>query len=296
MTRKCNLMVDSCCELPPAMLAYDGLYVMNYIYTLDGEVHMDDLYQSISAHEFFESMREGAQPQTSQIPMQMITDMFSTVMQTGIPTVYLSFSGALTGTVDTAHVLYESLHADHPDWGEVFIFDTKLASTAEALLVLEAIRQWEKGLSAQEMLDWAENAAPHVNEMFVVDDLAALRRGGRIPGAVAAIGSKLDVKPLLDIAVEDGSLRSCGLARGKKKAIKQMVGLFTKLIPESDRDGRVVIIGDADCPEDAKRLEDMVRKTSSGIQIIRHSIGPVIGSHVGPGMLSIVFWGPDSRK
>ncbi len=296
MTTKCNLIIDSCCELPLEMLQRDGIFLLNYVYTLDGEVHIDDLYQSITPHEFFEGMRNGAQPQTSQLPVPMLSETFENAMKADRPAVFFSFASALTGTLDTARVVYDGLCADNPGHQPVFFYDTKLAATAEGLFVHEALRQWEKGLSAEEMLAWAEQAAPHVNEMFVVDDLDSLRRGGRIPPALAVIGSKLDVKPLLDIDVTDGKLRSCGIARGKKKAIKQMVGLFTKTIPERDRNGRLVMIGNADCPEDAKRLEEMLRKTAVDLQILHMNIGPVIGSHVGPGMLSMVFWGPDSRK
>lgn len=296
MTTKCNLILDSCCELPASMLRRDGIILLNYVYTLDGEVHVDDMYESQTPHEFFEGMRNGAQPQTSQLPLTMLTEAFERAMNADRPAVFFSFSGALTGTLDTARVVYDGLCKEHPDHQEVHFFDTHLAATAEGLFVHEALVQWEKGLSAQEMLDWGEQAAPHVNEMFVVDDMEALRRGGRIPSALAVIGGKLDVKPLLDIDVTDGSLRSCGLVRGKKKAIKQMVGLFTKTIPERDRDGRLLMIGNADCPEDAKRLEEMLRKTGNDLQILHMNIGPVIGSHVGPGMLSFVFWGPDSRK
>ena len=295
MTTKCNLILDSCCELPVEMLQREDVFLLNYVYTLDGETHVDDMFTKQTPHDFYQAMREGAQPQTSQVPMTMLTELFKKAMLSDRPAVYVSFSSGLTGTLDTARVIYEGLCAEYPEHQEVLFFDTKLAATAEGLLVYEALKQFDKGLTAQEMFDWLESAAPFINEMFVVDDLESLRRGGRIPAALAVIGSKLDVKPLLDINVNDGTLRSCGLARGKKKAIKQMVGLFTKLIPEKNRDGRVVMIGNADCPEDAQRLEEMLRKTAHDLQIIHCNIGPVIGSHVGPGMVSMVFWGPDSR-
>ncbi len=295
MATKCNLIIDSCCELPPASLRREGIFLLNYVYTLDGETHVDDMFETQTPHDFYEAMREGAKPQTSQLPITLLNETFRRAMTSGRPTVFLSFSGALTGTLDTARIVYQSLCEELGEYQPVYIFDTKLASTAEALFIYEALKQWDKGLDAEEMLKWAQEATPYVNEMFVVDDLEALKRGGRIPPALAAIATKLDVKPLLDIDVNEGTLHSCGLARGKKKAIKQMVGLFTKLIPDHDRDGRLVMIGDADCPEDAKRLEEMLNKTASDLQIMHFSIGPVIGSHVGPGMLALCFWGPDSR-
>ena len=295
MATKCNLILDSCCELSPASLHRDGVFLLNYVYTLDGTTHIDDMFESETPHEFYEAMRQGAKPQTSQLPITLLGETFRRAMTADRPAVFLSFSGALTGTLDTARIVYQGLCEELDDYQPVYIFDTKLAATAEGLFVHEALKQWEKGLDAEGMLKWAQEAAPYVNEIFVVDDLEALKRGGRIPPALAAIATKLDVKPLLDIDINEGVLHSCGLARGNKKAIKQMVGLFTKLIPEHDRDGRLIMIGNADCPEDAKRLEEMLNKTAANLQISHFNIGPVIGSHVGPGMLSLCFWGPDSR-
>ena len=80
MTTKCNLIIDSCCELPLEMLQRDGIFLLNYVYTLDGEVHVDDLYQTITPHEFFEGMRNGAQPQTSQLPVPMLSETFEKAM------------------------------------------------------------------------------------------------------------------------------------------------------------------------------------------------------------------------
>ena len=148
--------------------------------------------------------------------------------------------------------------AEHPD-AELYLVDTHLASVAEGLLVHEALRQRDKGLTARELAQWAEEARYFVDAEFMVEDLEALRRGGRIPGSVAYAGSKLDVKPMLTIA-PDGKLSLAGVARGRKKGIKQLA------------------------------------EVDDSILFLESSIGPVIGSHVGPGMIAVVFWGGDKRE
>ena len=114
----------------------------------------------------------------------------------------------------------------------VYRVDTKLASVAEALLVYEAIRERESGLTAAELAAWASEARYFVNALFMVDDLESLRRGGRIPDSVAYAGAKLDVKPLLTIGT-DGKLSLKGVARGRKKAIEQLVNTTSSVVTKA---------------------------------------------------------------
>ena len=158
----------------------------------------------------------------------------------------------------------------------------------------EALRQRDKGLTARELAQWAEEARYFVDAEFMVEDLEALRRGGRIPGSVAYAGSKLDVKPMLTIA-PDGKLSLAGVARGRKKGIKQLAEYYQKRVAESVP-GQCVVVAGADCPKDVGRLKEALGKVDDSILFLESSIGPVIGSHVGPGMIAVVFWGGDKRE
>ncbi|MGI6591582.1 MAG: DegV family protein [Eggerthellaceae bacterium] len=293
MAPKCNLIIDSCCDLPMSMVDKPGVRLIEYPYQIDGEQYYDDLFTSISPHEFYDRMRNGAFPQTSQVPLHEIQDAWTEAAESGVPTLYLSFTSGLTGSVDQIYRIMNETKERYPE-AELYLFDTLQASTAEAMLVYEALKQRDKGLTAPELITWAEGARSHLNDMFMVDDLTALKKGGRIPPAAATIGSKLDVKPMLTINLE-GSLSLCGMARGRKKAIKQLVGYFTERIPEGERD-RTIFIGHADCPDDVERFANMLKKVAPGAEIIVVNVGPVIGSHVGPGMMSLVFFGPERKK
>lgn len=289
---QCELIIDSCCDLPADLVARDGVHLLRFSYVLDGGTFEDDLFQSTTAHDFYEAMRNGAEPTTSQLSVPALTAVFTEAAERGVPTVYLSFSSALSGSYDAAMLVRDQVLAEHPDF-ELHVIDTHLASVAEGLLVAEAINQREKGLSAAELAEWASEARCFVNEEFMVEDLDALRRGGRIPASVAVAGTALDVKPLLNIA-EDGSLSLVGVARGRKKGIKQLAACYEKNVaPDMPK---YVVVGNADCPKDAERLKEALLKVDDGIIFIDGSIGPVIGSHVGPGMLAVVFWGRDKRE
>ncbi len=289
---QCDLIIDSCCDLPAGLACQEGVHLLRFPYILEGETFEDDLFQTTTAHDFYEAMRKGAAPSTAQLSIPVLTEAFSAAAARGVPAVYLSFSSALSGSYDAAMLVRDQVLAEHPGF-ELHVVDTHLASVAEGLLVAEAISQRAKGLTAAELADWAAEARFFVNEEFMVEDLDALRRGGRIPASVAVAGAALDVKPLLNIA-EDGSLSLVGVARGRKKGIKQLAACYEKAVAADMP--KYVAIGNADCPKDAERLKEALLKVDDGIMFIEGSIGPVIGSHVGPGMLAVVFWGHDKRE
>ena len=265
---KCHLIIDSCCDLPASVVRRPGVTLMKFPYTVDGGTFEDDLFESVSAEAFYGAMRKGAEPSTAQVTLQTLTDTFTAAAEEGTP-------------------------AEYPDF-ELHIVDTHLASVAEGLLVYEALVQHEKGMSAAELAAWAEEARCFVNEEFMVDDLEALRRGGRIPASVAVAGAALDVKPLLVIA-EDGTLSLVGVARGRKKGIRQLAEYYKKNVDDAGQ-AHVAIVGHADCPKDAARLKEALEKEAPGLLCLVCNIGPVIGSHVGADMLAVVFWGHDKRE
>lgn len=289
----CNLIIDSCCDLPFEVIDRPGIELLQFPYIDEAGEHADDLYQTITPHEFYEGMRSGSKPSTAQVPVSTFTEVFTRAIESGVPTVYLSFTSGLSGSFNTALLVRDQLLAEHPD-AELYVVDTYLASIAEALLVYEAINQRDNGMTARELASWASEARYFVDAEFMVDDLESLRRGGRIPNSVAYAGSKLDVKPLLNISL-DGKLALTGVARGRKKGIKQLAEYATKRMSDH-MPGRCVVIGNADCPKDAARLKELLQKEDDNLLFLESSIGPVIGSHVGPGMLAIVFWGGDKRE
>lgn len=295
MDVRCNLIIDSCCDLPYAAVNRPGVFLLPFPYMHSGEEHSDDFYQSITAKEFFDTMRQKNSdlPTTSQIPATKLYEVFSSAIETGIPTVYLSFSSGLSGSFDVACMVRDKLLEEHPD-AQLHVVDTKLASIAEGLLVLGAIEQQEAGLSAEEMVAWAEEARWYVNAQFMIDNLDALQAGGRIPASMAMAGSKLDVKPLMGFDL-NGRLSLVGVVRGRKKGIRSLVD-YVKKRNDTCALSQRIIIGNADCAHDADRLRDQIAKEVENVLFLTSSIGPVIGSHVGPDMLACVFWGPDRRE
>lgn len=289
----CRLIVDSCCDLPFELVDKEGIDLLKFPYVCNGGTFEDDLFVSRTPEDFYNGMRNGDEPTTAQLTIPMLQEMFERAAQDGTPTVYLSFTSGLSGSYDVAMIVRDMVLAEHPDF-ELYVVDTLLPSVAEGMLVMEAINQWEKGMTAAELVAWAEEARFFVDEIFMVEDLNALRRGGRIPSTVAVAGSALDVKPLLTVDAE-GKLAMTGIARGRKKGIKQMVEYFLKNAADPET-AQLVVVAQADCPKDVQRMKDALLKVNPNLFFLDANIGPVIGSHVGPEMIAIGFWGNDQRK
>lgn len=289
----CRLIVDSCCDLPFELVDKEGIDLLKFPYVCNGGTFEDDLFGSRTPEDFYNGMRNGDEPTTAQLTIPMLQEMFERAAQDGTPTVYLSFTSGLSGSYDVAMIVRDMVLAEHPDF-ELYVVDTLLPSVAEGMLVMEAINQWEKGMTAAELVAWAEEARFFVDEIFMVEDLNALRRGGRIPSTVAVAGSALDVKPLLTVDAE-GKLAMTGIARGRKKGIKQMVEYFLKNAADPET-AQLVVVAQADCPKDVQRMKDALLKVNPNLLFLDANIGPVIGSHVGPEMIAIGFWGNDQRK
>ena len=181
MTAKCNLIIDSCCDLPLEMVQREGVYLVEFPFLFDTEQHLDDFGVSMPAKEFYDRMRKGNFPTTSQISIPAYTEVFERAAQSGIPTVYLSFSSALSGSYNVSLLVRDQLQEKYPEM-QLHIVDTKLASVAEGALVYEALRQRDAGLTAEELVEWAEEARYFLNMMFMVDDLESLHSRWRCCG------------------------------------------------------------------------------------------------------------------
>ena len=184
LNHKCNLIVDSCCDLPYAMLNREGVELLKFPYIMSDGDHLDDMYTSLEPHAFYESIRKGEAPSTAQISMPTLLSAFNNAAASGVPTVFLCFSSGLSGTYDTACMALDQVKSEHPD-ADLYIVDTKLASIAEGMLVAEALRQRDNGLTAEELVAWAEEAVYYVGCLFMVEDLDSLARGAHARQAAA---------------------------------------------------------------------------------------------------------------
>lgn len=294
--RNVNIIVDSCADFAQGVAERLGVKVIEFSYVgPDGE-HLDDNWRSQTPHEFYEGMRKskGFHYTTAAVTPGAYLDCFEEAAKEGTPTLYLAFTAGLSSSFYAAEQAAQYVRDKHPDF-ELYVLDNVCPSSAAELLAIECVHQASMGLTARQLFEWARDARYFVHGYFTIDDMKILAAGGRIPPAAANIGGKLDVKPELSFDTS-GSLTVNGMCRGRKKALRALVQEFRD---NYSHDASLPIgIMSSDAERDADWLEGQIRKERGceDITVIRSSIGPTLGAHVGPGMVAIVFWGTDRRE
>lgn len=281
-----RLITDSCCDVSPEVLSALDVEVLPFPFELEGEPYLDDGV-SLAAADLYAAMRGGASPTTAQVRIADYQRAFESAAMAGEPTVFLSFSSALSGTYETAFSVRDRTVEQHPG-AEIHVVDSRRASIAQGLLVLEAAARRDQGFSATELVEWVESVRDRVRGYFTLESLEHLRRGGRISDAVAFAGAMLDVRPVLRFS-DAGGLVIDRPVRGRKKSLRALVDLWA-----AEGDGHTLVIGHADSLDDADYLEAILLEALPAEKVVRLNVGPVIGSHTGPGMVAVSFMVRDS--
>ena len=280
------IFTDSCCDVKPELLAQWGVPFANMTFSFEGD---DKSYidADISNHEFYERMRQGAVAKTAAINIDAFNRAFESILQEGKDILYVAFSSGLSTTVNSAHMAANDLKETYPE-RKIVIVDTLAASAGGGLMVYVAVNKKKSGATLEENAAYLESLVPHHCIWFTVDDLEYLKRGGRVSPLVAFAGGLLGIKPVLQMD-DEGHLVKVLTARGRKKAIETLADKYTELSNE-DKD-TPIFISHAECEQDAKLLADIIYKRHGAKVTLITEIGPVIGSHTGPGAMAFFFLG-----
>ena len=180
---------------------------------------------------------------------------------------------------------------EYPD-RKIVVLDSLNVSLAETILFLKAHQLQEEGRSLSENAAFLDEYKKHINVQFTVDDLFHLKRGGRISGAVAAVGTALNLKPFLSITAE-GTLSSNGTVRGRKKSIRVLAERMRDTLGDQPDLSVPVGIVHGNCPEDASLAASCVKELTGIDNILINDVSPSIGTHAGPGALGILYYGKE---
>lgn len=294
--KTCKIIVDSSADYAPAVARRLGVEMISLTYVTPEGEQVDDLWQSQTPHDFYETLRKNPELHytTSAVTPGRYEEIFERAAEEGLPTIYLGLTAGLSSSIYNARKAAEVVRARHPEF-ELYIVDTRCDSAAGELLAIEVIRQATHGLTARELYEWAREARYFIHGYFTLDGFSALAAGGRIPPAAATVGGKLDVKPELSYDT-NGALSLCGMCRGRKKALRAIIQDFNENYTHETSLPLAIVSSDAE--KDADWLEREVRKQDGcgHVTIIRSQVSPILGSHVGPGMVALIFWGSDRRE
>lgn len=280
------IFTDSCCDIKPELLQQWGVPYANMTFSFDGE-DKEYIGTDISNHDFYDRMRQGAHARTAAINADTFARAFTPILEEGKDILYVAFSSGLSTTVNSAHMAADDLKESYPD-RKIVIVDTLAASAGGGLMVYMAIAKKNQGATIEENAAYMESLVPQHCIWFTVDDLEYLKRGGRVSPLVAFAGGVLGIKPILQMDGE-GHLVKVSTARGRKKAIEALAEKYAELSYEEKN--TPIFISHAEAENDAKQLADIL-KQRHGVEVtLITEIGPVIGSHAGPGTIALFFIG-----
>lgn len=277
-----KILTDSGCDLPLSFYEENNIHLFPLKVSID-QIEYDDL-TGISPTELYIAQAQNKNTFTSQVSIQTFEETFTRMAQNQEDGIYISFSGALSGTCSTAQMVLKQVKETYPDF-QLTIIDTKCASLGLGLVVMRAVQRLKNGQAKEEIVEGIIYDANHVEHLFTVDNLDHLAKGGRLSKTSAFFGGILNIKPLLGVA--DGKLVPLEKHRGKKKILKRMVELIQE--NGTNLNEQVITICHADCIESANELKEMIIQEFSPKEVFINSFGAVIGTHVGAGAFAVFF-------
>lgn len=279
-------MTDASCDLNEKQVDEIGVEVIPMEFQIEENCyqHYPDC-RMMSLDEFYDKIREGAYPKTTQINYDTFMNYFEPYLKAGKDILYTGISTGLSGTFNTCMIAVSELREKYPK-RKIIALDSACDSAGLGYLVYRAGKKYKEGASIDEVADFIESFKLKICHWFVVDDLEQLKKGGRVSAVAATFGKALQIKPL--ISVDDtGKLVNVSKIRGKSNVVDALVSKLKR--DGDDMKKETIFVAHAANPEGAKELKKAVKGYCKEVQICE--IGPVIGSHVGTGMLALLFIG-----
>ncbi len=280
-----SIIINSSTDLPESVLKEFDFVLAPLSFNMDEKSYQNDLgYNSMPIKEFYQHLRDGKLVTTSQLNSEDYIKIIDTEIKKGKDVLILSFSSGLSGSYNGARLAVETFKDSNQ---KVYLVDTLAASLGEGLLVYLAGIQKQAGKSIEEVRDYVEEIKLKVAHWFTVDDLMFLKRGGRLSGASAVIGSLLKVKPILHVNNEGRLIPRLKII-GRRKALNSLVEKLKATIDPSL--SNLVFISHGDDLESANYVKEKVEELNLGLDVkMINYIGPLIGAHSGPGTIALFF-------
>ena len=279
------ILTDSSCDLPDDIVKKYQLEILQLDFIVEGEGSFHNDQADIE--KVYSKLRNGANIKTSAANISQASEAIEALFNQKKDILYLGFSSGLSSTYQTVYMAGQELMEEYPERKMISV-DTLAASMGQGLLVYKACQAKDSGKSLEENAQYIEEIKLKLCHWFTVDDLFFLKRGDRISGVTATVGTMLSIKPILHVD-DEGHLINVSKVRGRKAAITELANRMEKLaVHPKDQD---IFISHGDCIEDAEKLASIIKERFGNDRITISYVGPVIGAHSGPGTLALFFLG-----
>lgn len=279
------ILTDSSCDLPDDIVKKYQLEILQLDFIVEGEGNFHNDQADIG--KVYSKLRNGANIKTSAANISQASETIEALFNQKKDILYLGFSSGLSSTYQTVYMAGQELMEEYPERKMISV-DTLAASMGQGLLVYKACQAKDAGKSLEENAQYIEDIKLKLCHWFTVDDLFFLKRGGRISGVTATVGTMLSIKPILHVD-DEGHLINVSKVRGRKAAITELVNRMEKLAVHPENQD--IFISHGDCIEDAEKLASIIKERFGNDRITISYVGPVIGAHSGPGTLALFFLG-----
>ncbi len=278
------ISTDATCDLNEEQIKALNVKVLDMLYFID-----DKPYGGTNGHlplsDFYEKMRQGSKTSTSMVNEIDAEEYFLNLLKEGKDILHIAFSSGLSGTCDCVERVAKRLNETNKN--KIYVLDSKNGSTGEGMVVEYAVKLKEQGKSIQENLQSLTQVIDNFNAIFTVQDLKYLVAGGRISKSTAFIGNVLQIKPII-CANTCGKLEQQAKAMGEKKSLFMLIDNVRQRFDEVyDK----IYVSHADSKENASFIIDKIKANFPSANVALGEIGPVMGSHCGPGTVAVFFMG-----
>lgn len=281
------IVMDASADIDSKVFLEEDIRFIPMQYSLNEEMRESNGIESEELlKSFYDSQRSGELTKTTQITPYQYINFFSKLLNEGYSILYLSLSSGLSSTYQSAMLAASELNDEHKD-EKVYVVDSLGATGGIGVLLELACKYRKEGKSIEENCALLNNAKLKLHHFFMVQDLMYLKRGGRVSGATAVVGTVLGIRPILKID-ENGKLVNFAKRRGNKLALEELAKLFNENYELNDSPIYVV---DGDAKELGDFLASEIKKLIPEAVVKRNMLSPIIGAHTGPGLVAVCFIG-----
>lgn len=283
-----KIVTDSSANLTDKQIEDYGVEILSLKYYIgDREFNSYTKGKKTDYSETYKLLREKEKITTSLVSREDCDNILKPILENGEDVLVLAFSSGLSGTyqnIVNAASDYKEMYPER----KIIVVDTLCASLGEGMAVHYAVKCKNEGKTIEETAKWVEDNKLSICHIFTIDDLFFLKRGGRLSGAGALVGTLLGIKPMLH-AADDGKLYVTDKVRGRKAAVEALINAVGERAIDVQNQDIFVVHGD--CEDDAIYIAEQIKKRYKVKKVIYNCIDPVIGAHAGPGTLSVFFIG-----
>jgi len=275
------ISMEATCDLPKDIVEKYNFKIVNMDFMVD-----DDIYSTskddVTSTRLYAKMKNGSKTSTSQVNEQLYTEFFEELIKQGKPILHIAFSSGLSKTYDCAVKSAEELNKKYGS--KIFVVDSLCACSGHGYLGVLASEYAKKAKDITDLVKYVEKTKMQLCHDFTVDNLKYLANGGRVKASTAFVGNILNIKPIMKMDNE-GHLCSCSKVISRKKSLTT---LYKQFVDKKDDNFKTIFISHADCRDDAMLIYNLV-KENTDFEPILTDLGPVIGSHSGPGTIALFY-------